>query len=95
MRVSARSVPGPLAAEAHRADRGAHQPLHRVPDLGQQPPHDVLAPLVQDHLDDRPRRRARTARPGTVHPRRAVVELDARAQPPAQPGRPAPATVAR
>ena len=52
----------PLVAELHVADLGADQPGHRVPDLAQQPPDDVLAALVQHDLDDRPRRRARRRR---------------------------------
>ena len=52
-----------------------------MPDLGEQPADDVVAALVQHHLDDRLVARA-SARPGTVDPSRPVVELDPGAQPP-------------
>ena len=36
-----------------RADGGADQGVHRVPDGGQQAPHLPLAPLPHDHFDQR------------------------------------------
>ena len=51
-RVQLAQRAGSLVAELHVADLGADQPRHRMPDLGEQPSDDVLAPLVQDHLDD-------------------------------------------
>ena len=46
--------------EGDRPDRGPRQPQHRVADLGEQPADDVVAALVQHHLDHRlPARRAR------------------------------------
>ena len=68
------------ALQLDRADGGAGQPVDRQADLGQQPPDDVLAALVQHHLDDR------LAGVGVddaerVDGDRAVVELHAGAQP--------------
>src|SRR5215469_3210671 len=48
---------GPEAAERDRADPGADQAADRMAGLRQQSPDDVLAPLVQGDLDQRPRSR--------------------------------------
>src|SRR3569833_477848 len=41
-------------AELERPELGAGELLHRETDLGEQPAHDVLAALVQGHLDEDP-----------------------------------------
>src|SRR5918998_5064640 len=74
--------PGALLPEADVGDRGAHQALHRVPDLSEQPAHHVLAPLVQHHLDQRLARQ-RLHNPEAVHCHGAVVELHPGPQRPA------------
>ena len=66
-RVRCRQRPDLEVAQLHRPDRGPHQPGHRVPDLVQHPPHDVLASLVQDDLDQRRSGHARRP-PGTRPP---------------------------
>ncbi len=71
----------PLVAQLHLADRRAHQLLDGMADLGEQPPHDVLAALVDDELDERPRP-VRVDDPEAVDHDRPVLQLDALVQPP-------------
>src|SRR5215472_1907836 len=74
---------GPEAAERDRADAGADETADRMARLSQQPPDDVLAPLVQGDLDQRPRSglldHAELVRAGDP-----VLELDPGDQPPPQ-----------
>src|SRR5215467_7974532 len=73
----------PQVAEGDRAHLGAHQPGHRIARGGQEPAHDVLAPLVQGDLDQG------TGAGPLHHPElvgagHAVVQLDPGEQPPPQ-----------
>src|SRR6185312_971166 len=74
---------GPEVAECDRADAGADQAADRVASLHQQPPDDVLAPLVQGDLDQRPRS-SLLDDPELVCAGDAVLELDPGDQPPPQ-----------
>src|SRR3954453_10687685 len=73
---------GPQVAQHDRPHLDAHQSLHRVAHGLQRPTHDVLAPLVQDHLDERLAGLG-VDQPEAVDTHRAVLELDALAQSPA------------
>src|SRR5688572_8957947 len=46
-------LPRPQPRQPDRADLGAGEPAHRVTDVGEQAPHDAVAPLVDGELDDR------------------------------------------
>ena len=72
-----------LMAELHRTDRGPHQPRHRMVDSLEQPTDEVVAPLVQDELDDRPARRHVDDRE-RVHLDQPVLQLDALPKPASQ-----------
>ena len=85
---------GPLIAQRHRADIGAHQLLHREADLGEHPPDDALAPLVQRHPHHRLARH-RVDHREVVDMRRAVVQFDPVAQLAPRPRGTVPMTVAR
>jgi hypothetical protein len=74
---------GTLLPEADIGDRDAHQPQHGVPDLGEQPTHDVFATLVQHHFNQRLARHG-LHDPESVDCRRAVVEVHSSAQNPTQ-----------
>src|SRR5215469_12689878 len=75
--------PWPQVAEGHRPHLRADQPGHRVPGRGQQPAHDVLAPLMQGDLHQgtgtRPLHHPELV--GAGHP---VVQFDPGEQPPSQ-----------
>src|SRR6185312_16283948 len=84
LRVAEPAEPaGSLVAQLHLAHRGAQEPQHRVADLLQQPPHDVLAAFVDHQLDHRPAR-VRVDQAEPVDHRGPVLQLDALAQPTAE-----------
>src|SRR5690606_1040092 len=76
-------------AQPDRAELYSGQLLDGEPDLLQQPPHDVLASLVQGDLDQDPLADL-VEHPETVGLRRAVVQRHARLQPPAEVARDRP-----
>src|SRR2546423_4124823 len=85
--LAAVQPPGPAwlqVTELDRPDGGTHEARHRVPALGQEPPHDVLAPFVDFQLDEYPTG-DRVDDPERVDPRRPVLQLHAGQQLPAQP----------
>ena len=75
--------PLPLVSQLHRPDRRADEPGYRMIDRFQQPPHEMVAPLVQDQLHDRPA--SRDVNDGErVDPGQPVLQLDPVAQPATQ-----------
>src|SRR5690606_34974555 len=62
--------------QPHRAEPGARQLPHRVPDVVEQPAHDPVAALVDDQLHDR-LLLGRHHGAGPPHRDRTVVQLDA------------------
>src|SRR5690606_26883976 len=68
------------AAQLHRAELDAGQVDHPVADLLQHAPHDVLAALVQHHLDQR-LLAVLLHDPEVVGPGDAVLQLDALREP--------------
>src|SRR6476620_11572156 len=64
-----------LVAQLHLPHRGAQEPEHRVSDLFQQPPDDVLATLVDHQLDHRPPR-VSVDHAESVDGHDSVLELD-------------------
>ena len=65
VRLSSRISPDRQPAELDGPDGGAGQPGHRVADVLEQAPHDAVATLVDDQLDD-----------GALARRTAVAALD-------------------
>src|SRR5579875_18826 len=71
----------PQVAQLDRPHRGTNQAAHRMPDLGEHPPDDVLAALMEGDLHERARPRL-LEHPEPVRDRHPVLELDADGQPP-------------
>src|SRR5580765_8040302 len=71
---------------SERADTGAHEPAHRMADLGAHAPDDALAALLQDDLE-RAATVERLHHLGARRARVAVFELDPLAQPAHRRGR--------
>jgi len=47
-------VGGAEITKPDRSELNPHEPGDRVPDRGEQPPHDVVPPLMQPDLEERP-----------------------------------------
>src|SRR4051812_4178006 len=77
-------VPAPTRLEGPQLDRpelGSDQRMHAMTHRLEQPPHDVVASLVDDQLDQHPGA-VDVLDLEVVHPNSAVFELDPRPQPP-------------
>jgi len=84
LRVNTRMLPGRWSPSDTDPDVGAHQLLHRVSDLRQQPPHDPFAALVQRQTHQRLARHL-VHQGEIVDMCRSVVQFDPVAQLAAQP----------